>query len=86
MQQGKSAPGTQLPRRHVDLGLGDRFLLLPTWTPYMLFFGFFAFVFFFKKTIQVLPRGLARWRERGNAGEEAGIKNIPVHLSISLFL
>lgn len=33
MQQGKSAPGTQLPRRRVDLGLGDRLLLPPTWAP-----------------------------------------------------
>lgn len=31
MQPGKSARGTQLPRRHVDLGLGDGFPLLPTW-------------------------------------------------------
>lgn len=63
MQQEKSARGTQLPRRHVALGLGDELLLLPTWALYKLFF---------LKTVQALTTGAGYREGEGTCQEETG--------------
>lgn len=37
MQHGESALGTQLPRCHIGVGMGERLLWLPTWASYAIF-------------------------------------------------
>lgn len=72
MQPGASASGTQLPRRPGDVGLRDRFPMLPTWAPYKWSF------FFFSPSIRVSPWGLAIRRERGECWGGSGNVSILV--------